>query len=203
MGQLIPVMCDEVVPGDFFQIGNQAVIRFQPLVAPVLHEINMYVHYFFVPYRLLWDDWENFITRGVSGDYVVEIPQWTTPNTASGTLWDFLGFPVGITPTGALPIDFPRRAYNMVYNEYYRDETLQTEVALNSQVILNRNWRKDYLTSALPWQQRGTSPAIPIVGISTAHFNTIDNWYVTSAGSIGVSPTASDPRLIANSAAVS
>ena len=90
MGQLIPVMCDEVVPGDFFQIGNQAVIRFQPLVAPVLHEINMYVHYFFVPYRLLWDDWENFITRGVTGDYVVEIPQWTTPNTAQGTLWDLI-----------------------------------------------------------------------------------------------------------------
>lgn len=170
MGQLIPVMCDEVVPGDFFQIGNQAVIRFQPLVAPVLHEINMYVHYFFVPYRLLWDDWENFITRGVTGDYVVEIPQWNPTNTANGSLWDFFGFPVGIKPTGALPIDFPRRAYNMVYNEYYRDETLQTEVALDGQVILNRNWRKDYFTSSLPWQQRGTSPAIPIVGTSSAVF---------------------------------
>ena len=58
----------------------------------------------------------------------------------------------------------------MVYNEYYRDETLQTEVALDSQVILNRNWRKDYLTSSLLWQQRGTSPAIPIVGSSSAVF---------------------------------
>ena len=53
MGKLIPVMCDEVVPGDIFKIGNQSVIRMQPLVAPVLHEINAYVHYFFVPYRLL------------------------------------------------------------------------------------------------------------------------------------------------------
>ena len=53
MAQLIPVMCDEVVPGDVFKIGNQAVVRFQPLVAPILHEINMYVHYFFVPYRIL------------------------------------------------------------------------------------------------------------------------------------------------------
>ena len=53
MGQLIPIMCDEVVPGDVFHIGNQSVVRFQPLVAPILHEINQYVHYFFVPYRLL------------------------------------------------------------------------------------------------------------------------------------------------------
>ena len=63
MGQLIPIMCDEVVPGDVFDIGNEMVIRFQPLVAPVLHPISAYVHYFFVPYRLLWDSWENFITE--------------------------------------------------------------------------------------------------------------------------------------------
>ena len=69
MAQLIPVMCDEVVPGDIFQIGAQAVIRFQPLVAPILHEVNMYVHYFFVPYRLLWDDWEDFISGGVDGAF--------------------------------------------------------------------------------------------------------------------------------------
>jgi len=53
MGQLIPVMCDEVVPGDIFELAHQALVRFQPLVAPIMHEINMYVHYFFVPYRLL------------------------------------------------------------------------------------------------------------------------------------------------------
>ena len=58
MGQLIPIMCDEVVPGDVWSIGNEIVIRFQPLVAPIMHEINCYVHYFFVPYRLLWSDWE-------------------------------------------------------------------------------------------------------------------------------------------------
>ena len=124
MGQLIPVCCEEVVPGDFFKIGNQSVIRFQPLVAPVLHEINQYVHYFFVPYRLLWDDWEDFITGGVTGDLSPGIPRWTPTNNAIGSLWDFLGFPTGVVPTGALPLDFPRRAYNFVYNEYYRDETL-------------------------------------------------------------------------------
>lgn len=172
MAQLIPVMCDEVVPGDFWKIGNQAVIRFQPLVAPILHEINMYVHYFFVPYRILWDEWETFISGGVTGDETPTIPTWdpTDSTPDEGSLWDYLGFPTGIEPAGALPLDFPRRAYNLVYNEFYRDETLITEVALTNETILNRCWEKDYFTSSLPWQQRGTAPALPISGHSHAIF---------------------------------
>ena len=168
MAQLIPVMCDELVPGDVFKIGNQAVVRFQPLVAPILHEINMYVHYFFVPYRILWDDWEDFISGGPDGQFSDPIPEWEPTVTTEGSLWDFFGFPVGIDPDGAYPLDFPRRAYNLVYNEYYRDENLQTEVALNNEVILNRAWEKDYFTSSLPWQQRGTAPALPISGTTSA-----------------------------------
>ena len=178
-GQLIPVMCDEVVPGDFFKIGNQMVIRFQPLVAPILHEINVYVHYFFVPYRLLWDQWEDFITGGVTGDLTPTIPTWSpTPVTgnALNSLWDYLGFPTGIIPAGALPLDFPRRAYNMVWNEYYRDETLQTEVALTNEAILLRNWAKDYFTSSLTSQQRGTAPALPIAGTASAVFASQDGY---------------------------
>ena len=116
MGQLIPIMCDEMVPGDFWKFGNQAVIRFQPLVAPVLHEINIYVHYFFVPYRLLWDKWEDFITGGVDGEFAEEIPVWNPVNNTTGSLWDYIGFPTGVNPTGSEPIDFPRRAYNFIYN---------------------------------------------------------------------------------------
>ena len=168
MAQLIPVMCDEVVPGDVFKIGNQAVVRFQPLVAPILHEINMYVHYFFVPYRILWDDWEDFISGGADGQFADPIPEWEPTVTTEGSLWDFFGFPVGVDPDGAYPLDFPRRAYNLVYNEYYRDENLQTEVALTNETILNRAWEKDYFTSSLPWQQRGTAPALPISGTTSA-----------------------------------
>ena len=168
MAQLIPVMCDEVVPGDFFQIGNQAVIRFQPLVAPILHEINMYVHYFFVPYRILWEDWEDFISGGEDGKFADPIPEWEPTITTEGSLWDFMGFPVGVDPDGAYPIDFMRRAYNLVWNEYYRDENLQTEVALTNETILNRDWEKDYFTSSLPWQQRGIAPALPISGTTSA-----------------------------------
>lgn len=165
LGQLIPVMLDEVVPGDYWTIGNNALVRCQPLVAPVLHEINLYTHYFFVPYRILWEYWEDFITGGENGDFSDPIPEWEPTNTTNGSLWDFCGLPVGVDPDGAYPIDFIRRAYNRVFNEFYRDQNLQTEVAETNESILVRNWEKDYFTSALPFQQRGTAPALPISGL--------------------------------------
>lgn len=170
MGELIPVMCDEMVPGDVFSIGNQAMIRFQPMVAPMLHEVNMYTHYYFVPYRLLWDLWESFITGGRLGDDASVLPRWNPSNTAVGSLWDYLGLPTGIVPTDALPLDFIRSAYNFIYNEYYRNQNLIDEIALTSEVIQKRSWEKDYFVSALPFQQRGTTPALPITGSSTAVF---------------------------------
>ena len=201
MGQLIPVLCDEMVPGDFFQFGNEAVIRFQPLVAPILHEVNMYLHIFFVPYRILWDNagtdnWETFISGGVDGDETPTLPRWEPTNTAQGSLWDYMGFPVGIDPDGAYPIDMPRRAYNLVWNEYYRDESLQTEVALTNESILNRCWEKDYFTSSLPWQQRGTAPALPISGTTSAVWQ--DSSFATQSGAVHNVMTydAVDPRLI-------
>ena len=103
MGQLIPVMCDECVPGDVFDIGMEAVMRFQPLVAPIFHKVDMIVHYFFVPYRLLWDEWEDFITGGVSGDDAPSLPRWSPTVNTLGSLWDYLGFPRGCTSWGFAP----------------------------------------------------------------------------------------------------
>ena len=183
MGQLIPIVADEVVPGDVLSFGNQIVVRFQPLIAPMLHEVNVYVHYFFVPYRILWDDWEDFISGGVQGDFSAPLPRWTVTDqeitdgaTAIGSLWDYIGLPVGVNyKTGSpqaenAPIDFPRNAYNLIYNEYYRDENLQDEIDLKNNKILNRCWEKDYFTSALPWQQRGTAPSLPLSGTASVNF---------------------------------
>lgn len=197
MGQLIPVMCDEAVPGDIWTIGNQTVIRFNPLVSPVLHEINMYLHIFFVPYRLLWEDWENFISGGVDGDDESELPRWEPINTAVGSLWDYLGFPTGVDPDGAYPMSFPRDAYNLIYNEYYRDETIQDELLLTQESIVNRCWEKDYFTSSLLWQQRGTAPALPISGSTSAVWNIVDTAAAVSPGNIYVSPTVGDTKLYA------
>ena len=195
MGYLYPIMCDEVVPGDKFEIGNEIVIRFQPLVAPVLHEINSYVHYYFVPYRLLDDTWEDFITGGVEGDSVAVLPRWDPTSYGVGSLWDYLGFPAAIKPTGRLPLDYPRRAYNLIYNEYYRDETLVDEVALTNENILKRAWEKDYFTSALPWQQRGTAPALPISGMSNAVFGDMIVAAAAQGGTLTVPNTVNDGRI--------
>lgn len=203
MGQLIPIVCDEMIPGDTFKFGNDIIIRFQPLVAPIMHEINVYVHYFFVPNRILWEDWEDFITGGVDGDFAGELPRWNpTPTTgnAIGSLWDFLGLPTGIVPTGALPVDFPRRAYARIYNEYYRDETLIEEVDEDQELILNRCWEKDYFTSALPWQQRGTAPALPISGVTSAVWDNQAIQVGTSALYVGTPSSFPAPYLLGSNA---
>lgn len=167
MGLLYPVMCDEMVPGDSFTIGNEIVMRMQPLVAPIMHEINAYVHYFFVPYRILDDNFEEFIS---DPEGALPLPKWQPTKNGKHTLWDMLGFPTGVNPVGAYPLDFPRRAYNMIWNEYYRDQNLQQEVSLDNEDILRRSWEKDYFTSSLPWQQKGTAPALPISGITSARW---------------------------------
>ena len=206
MGQLIPIMCEEMIPGDKFEVGNDIVIRFQPLVAPVLHEINAYVHYFFVPTRLMFDNWSNFITGGIDGNDTSALPRFIPSipaHNSIGSLWDYFGFPVGVNPVGAYPLSFPWRAYNMVYNHYYRDETLIPEVGVDSYAVLNRAWEKDYFTSALPWQQRGTAPALPISGSTQAVFhgaveqgNTANAlFYHYAAGSPGTHVLQSDASV--------
>jgi hypothetical protein len=162
MGQLIPVGVDEVVPGDLFVLGNNVLARMNPMVAPIMHEVNIYVHSFFVPNRILDEHWEEFITGGVDGQSQAQLPLWKPTNNGQYSLWDYMGFPIGVDPDGAYPIDYPRRAYNMIYNEYYRDQNLIEEVPLDNESILHRSWEKDYFTSALPWQQRGIAPALPV-----------------------------------------
>jgi len=190
MGQLIPILAENCYPGDSFTIGAQVVVRMQPLVAPVLHDIDVFTHYFFVPNRLmmtvaLGDDseWFEFITGGYEGDADDELsdaacPLWTVTGAAMpdgindngiGSLWDYFGFPTGIIPTGAMPLDFPKRAYNMVWNWYYRDEFVQDEIDITtSEMILYRNWAKDYFTSAAIDTQLGLAPALPVSGTATA-----------------------------------
>jgi hypothetical protein len=179
-GKLTPVLCEEVYPGDYFNISHQLLVRFNPLVAPIMHEINAYIHVFNVPYRLLWPkpdyennppeleagNWENFITGGTDGLNDDTIPIWNPSGAYTGavkSLWDYFGFPTGIAvPVGSQPCAFPKRAYNLIYNEYYRDETLIDPVDLDQNDVLYRSWEKDYFTSALPWQQRGDAPALPV-----------------------------------------
>lgn len=177
MGKLYPICIQEMVPGDTFKLGNEVVINLQPMNAPAYINLNWYCYAFFVPYRVLWDKWEEFITKGQDGDTTIELPKFerrqyiTDSAFRYNTLWDYFGFPVGVVPSGmSAPVDFPWRAYNLIWNEYFRDENLQDPVgadpedktvAFNTDV-LNVNWGKDYFTAALPFAQRGTATALPI-----------------------------------------
>lgn len=147
MGNLIPVLCEPVVPDDTFKVDSEIMMRFAPMIAPIMHDVDVYVHYFFVPNRLLWDGWRDFITGGQDGK------QGTTDNGSqslyprlrihgqslrAGGLCDYLGFPtrddVDHNSTAAFFDALPFRAYNLIYNEYYRDQNLESEIDIMKDV---------------------------------------------------------------------
>lgn len=153
MGKLYPVGCVETLPGDTFQQSSSCLLRVSPLVAPVMHPVQVRFHHFFVPSRILWDGFEKFIT----GDNDDPIPTVTT--TADSNILDYLGVPpVAGIEVNALPV----RAYNKIFNEFYRDQDLVSEVAEDSLALQNVAWGKDYFTAARPWPQKGDDVTIPI-----------------------------------------
>jgi len=105
-----------------------------------------------------------------------------------------MGFPIGIIPAGSLPVNFPRAAYNLVYNEYYRSQDLEVEVSLTNEDVLLRGWEKDYFTSCLPYQQRGTPPALPISGSSVWDADIITN-SATASSNLTVEGSTADNLL--------
>ena len=152
----------------------------------------------FSSYRLLWSGWEDFITGGANGADASTLPLWSpgTPQT-EGSLWDYLGFPTGVVPTASsAPVAFPQYAYNLIFNEYYRDENLQAESLLTGG-IKTRNWEKDYFTASLPWQQRGIAPALPISGTTKAIWPEVDATHTpfTLQGDMVTGPIVYKPRF--------
>lgn len=253
-GSVIPAYVRYMNPGDTFKIKNRLVVRANPLISPAYVKMEAVSHSFFVPFRLLWDKWEDYITKGVSGDFTTDIPRMLTissPRSSSTpfykhSFWDYMGLPIpnfnfetGFNQTNSdnlpyvsvnlsnmsqtdIPHNFPYSAYNFIYNEFYRDENLSAPRAyfclgqgdgtnlsgeasnpLDSEnpffkytnfldslpvyslekingveptnsfsptytdSIFQVTYKKDYFTSALPFQQRGDAPAIPI----TSNFN--------------------------------
>lgn len=162
MGKLIPVGLIEALPGDTFQHHANVLARVSPLAAPVMHSVNIRLHHFFVPHRLVWDGWEDFITGGPDGNDSQEIPQLgIIRNNYDNSLYDYFGVAKPsdtIANLNALPI----RAYNLIYNEFYRDQDLVQPVAETNLYPLNIAWEKDYFSTARPFTQKGPDITIPL-----------------------------------------
>lgn len=170
-GDLVPCSLMEVLPGDSIQQSTSALIRLSPLLAPVMHPVHAKIHHWFVPMRLIWDDWEKFITGGPDGNDASVFPTININYTTAGVLADYLGVPPGAfnQTVSALPF----RAYALIWNEFYRDQDLQTELVISkasgadtttSTTLQQVAWEKDYFTTARPWPQKGDEITIPISG---------------------------------------
>lgn len=172
MGELVPCGMFEVLPGDTVQQATSMLLRCSPLVTPVMHPVHVRLHHWYVPYRLIWVDFENFITGGPDGEDASVYPTITFgggSGAAVGSLADYLGVTPGVNNLEVSALPF--RAYAMIWNEFYRDEDLQTELVIDttsgadtttSVVMQNINWEKDYFTSARPFEQKGPAITIPI-----------------------------------------
>lgn len=189
MGDLVPIMCQEIVPGDNFRVNTETLMRLAPMLAPIMHRVNVYTHYFFVPNRLVWPEWEDFITGGRLGTSAPVMPFFLQNTSAvinssnyflPGSLWDYLGLPtceeVGNVYSTIPEVSvLPFRAYQLIWDEYYRDQNLMPSLdmtyysgAVSSEsellkllTLRKRCWEKDYFTSALPFAQRGGEALLP------------------------------------------
>lgn len=166
MGQLIPVGHFDVLPGDSVRMATSCLLRVSPLVAPVMHPVQVRLHHWFVPFRLLWAGWEDFITGGPLGTGTgLTYPTFTTNGSTTQTsLETYLGVPHGVTGLNCSLL--PVRAYNKIWNEYYRDQDLETVVGEDTLAVQRCSWEKDQFTAARPWTQKGPDVTVPLGGLA-------------------------------------
>lgn len=177
MGDLIPICCEELVPGDIINIGGEAIVRMAPMLAPIMHRVSVTIHYFKVPMRILWDNFEKFITNTEEGGALPAFPtlSYDEAGWLDTKLWDYLGLPP-VTGANSVTISaMYHAAYQAICNEYYRDQNLSPEInyhliggSNNANLdlidIRKRAWKHDYFTACLPFAQKGDAVEIPIVG---------------------------------------
>lgn len=212
MGELVPLGAPmEVLPGDTIQQATSLLVRVSPLLTPVMHPVHVRVHHWFVPHRIVWNDWENFITGGPDGLNSSTFPT-ITPNTGSGyavgSLADYMGIPTGVDdlPHSALPF----RGMALIWNEWYRDQDLQSALTIDltdgadtttNITLQSVCWEKDYFTSSRPWAQKGPSVTLPlgtkayVKGIAAKTQSRSDQ-NQPGYDSTGANPTYADAKIV-------
>lgn len=195
MGYLYPNALIEVVPGDTFDVRSEATSRFEAMIAPQMSRIDKYQYWFYVPNRVLFDDWEKYITGGLDGNDTTVKPYMTSPSGgyAIGSLADHLGVPTGVA--GLKHSALPFRMYAKIMNDWFFDENLDTMFVENKSAgadtttntaLQKKRWEKDYYTNSLPTPQRGPAAYLPlgtiapVVGDGTVL--TLTNGASTAAG---------------------
>lgn len=176
-GELVPLGPPvEVLPGDTHQMATSMLLRVLPLLAPVMHPFDIKIHSWFVPHRIVWDEFEEFITGGPDNDSDVVHPYMEVPadpGYAVGSLADYMGIPPGAFGAGQVHNALQFRGYAKIYNEFYRDQDLQDPLPVStasgldtttSRELMFANWQKDYFTSARPWEAKGPTVMLPLSG---------------------------------------
>lgn len=174
-GYLIPVFLDEVLPGDTFNLNLSCVARLATPIVPIMDNLFMDFHFFFVPNRLLWGNWEKFMgdraTPEDTTEYLIPTMDFDGQTVQPHSLADYFGLPTDTIGSDAMVSALPFRAYNMIWNQWYRDQNLQDPVAedksdgpsiITDFKLLQRGKRHDYFTSCLPWPQKGETIDLPL-----------------------------------------